>query len=381
MARLNTANASSKPKTQKHGNRSKSAATASTQVAVTTNGFANTVEIDDGTGQTTIQLPSWMGVRQFHVLDDDGDDDAGGDVIPSENDSTNNFANQNNIQASLPTLEIERYQRHLALAAISLVGEWIDDCVGWVSRHCRRGRRHVAHRASVARTEVPPRRRLDVDFLGDEIRRFFGMFRHAASSSSSASALTPTARSQKKYNPLLLPMVIVKCHPNILDRTEMVRVLTADLETFKQHKHLHHQQTYRHQQVEESKAVNKQKRKKVDDGDDEDENEDDGTVPRKKGKHDIQKTTQMQNTNDDAEHNAVDSELREMTTKEQVGTRETGNEEERAGNDGNGSWSQTPIPTPIPMPSSSPCVCVIRHSAELVGKSLLVAEVLFQLVG
>eukprot|EP00984_Skeletonema_dohrnii_P025989 scaffold15238_cov125-Skeletonema_dohrnii-CCMP3373.AAC.2 len=36
-------------------------------------------------------------------------------------------------------------------------------------------------------------------------------------------------RHNRKYNPSLLPFIIIKCYPNVLDRSEMAKVLSADL--------------------------------------------------------------------------------------------------------------------------------------------------------
>lgn len=36
-------------------------------------------------------------------------------------------------------------------------------------------------------------------------------------------------RNNRKYNPSLLPFIIIKCYPNLLDRSEMTKVLSSDL--------------------------------------------------------------------------------------------------------------------------------------------------------
>lgn len=36
-------------------------------------------------------------------------------------------------------------------------------------------------------------------------------------------------RNKRKYNPTLLPFITIKCYPNVLDRSEMTKVLSADL--------------------------------------------------------------------------------------------------------------------------------------------------------
>mmetsp|Transcript_27945 Transcript_27945/g.58713 ORF Transcript_27945/g.58713 Transcript_27945/m.58713 type:complete len:692 (-) Transcript_27945:1091-3166(-) len=459
-----TTHASSKPKSRQYGTRSKSPATSAKNAAAGNDDFASTVEIDDG---TALHLPSWMGVRRHHFDDDDDDD---GDDFPSKNDNNNNDNGK-------PTLEIERYQRHLAHAAISLIDEWIDDCVAWVLRYCRRdprcgqwdddddvdddddceleasGRGDVSDREEDTDTRavgegvrvtaekgeaanasswkggmtVPPRRHRDLVVLGREIRNFFQMFRHAppppslsgddrdngkdndnnnnnnngnirnnhehnsSSNSNNNNNYYDTNNTanytilQKKYNPLLLPMAIVKCHPNVLDRREMVRVLMADLKNTnyehsnypQQHRRQHqYRRRHRHQQqqqVGENKGMNEEKRKNHSyDDDNDDENE--------SNKND-QETTILQHEHKeeddgDDERNAKKRKAGQITATIQLRKTEMGNE--GVEDDDNGAQSRTPPSAPLPTPSSMPCVCVIRHSAQLVGKGLLVAEVLFQ---
>lgn len=115
--------------------------------------------------------------------------------------------------------EIQAHSDYLNLECMRLISRGLDNAVKSVLRRCESGQ------------------------MVDECIRFFGMFSpmnegadermeggerqekpHQATGRSMSMFFKPYA-----YPPTLLPKVIIKCYPNLIDRAEMVQVLVHDL--------------------------------------------------------------------------------------------------------------------------------------------------------
>ncbi|KAL7509391.1 hypothetical protein ACHAXN_007354 [Cyclotella atomus] len=114
-------------------------------------------------------------------------------------------------------LEIEAHESYLRKECIQLMYRAIEEVTSIVLRRCSEGTMGGECRKFFDLFTPPPDDETDVP--SEDVPKSEGVKRHLFS-------FRPI-----KYPPSLLPMVIVKCYPSLLDRSEIVKSLVQDLST------------------------------------------------------------------------------------------------------------------------------------------------------
>ncbi|KAL3769525.1 hypothetical protein ACHAWO_011038 [Cyclotella atomus] len=114
-------------------------------------------------------------------------------------------------------LEIEAHESYLRRECIQLMYRAIEEVASIVLRRCSEGTMGGECRKFFDLFTPPPDDETDVP--SEDVPKSEGVKRHLFS-------FRPM-----KYPPSLLPMVIVKCYPSLLDRSEIVKSLVQDLST------------------------------------------------------------------------------------------------------------------------------------------------------
>jgi hypothetical protein len=114
-------------------------------------------------------------------------------------------------------LEIEAHESYLMKECIQLMYRAIEEVASIVLRRCSEGTMGGECRKFFDLFTPPPDDETDVP--SEDVPKSEGVKRHLFS-------FRPI-----KYPPSLLPMVIVKCYPSLLDRSEIVKSLVQDLST------------------------------------------------------------------------------------------------------------------------------------------------------
>lgn len=143
------------------------------------------------------------------------------------------------------TQEIYGHIRYLSEEGMKLVMQEVDDCVGHCLQYSSSARRGGSGHAGGIAADGGA----NLETLAAEIHGYFDMFQ-PCDEDHGQDALPPsswkrdddvdTTRSlcrrfildtllPQKYDPTLLPMLSIKCYPNVLDRTEMTKGLATDL--------------------------------------------------------------------------------------------------------------------------------------------------------
>ena len=150
------------------------------------------------------------------------------------------------------TQEIYGHVRYLSEEGMKLVMKEVDDCVGYTLKYSSTAKLNNGKGSSSSKMKCTNN---DLIPLATEIHNYFDIFQpddeydeqdnttismKTVDESSLMMTNTPTAESIKrqdilrdmlpnKYDPTLLPMAIIKCYPNVLDRVEITKGLVSDL--------------------------------------------------------------------------------------------------------------------------------------------------------
>ena len=152
--------------------------------------------------------------------------------------------------------EIDGHIRYLSEVAIRIVAKDVDDCVRYCLRYSstpagKNATEGAVESVSACATKMM-KRNDNLMTLVAEIQNFFDKFQphgedtdddtiaaslktkegmEAKETDASATHLKDILSDMlpKKYDPTLLPMITIKCYPNVLDRAEMTKGLLSDL--------------------------------------------------------------------------------------------------------------------------------------------------------
>jgi len=147
--------------------------------------------------------------------------------------------------------EVHGHIRYLSEEAMKLVMKEVDDCVGYCLRYSSNTKKCEMKGGNTVSDDSTMKRKDNPMTLATEIHNYFEMFQpdEEDNNEDSIASLkteacmettgTGTGSIQrqdilhdmlpKKYDPTLLPMITIKCYPNILDRIEMTKGLLLDL--------------------------------------------------------------------------------------------------------------------------------------------------------